>query len=184
LSSSIAAFAQTGKKNAIKTNPTSLLYSTLHLEFQHQFDPLYSLQLGTYYTYSTFNDTRLNGIGFMPEIRLCFSTETYLQGWYLAYNFKQEYHWLNSLYELNLTNQYGTSYIKSDASAKVAGTGGGISVGRQWVWSAFTIDLFAGIGYINYSRSINNGDDTSFDFSKYKGGIGVGKTGVSVGYAF
>ncbi|MFD1630118.1 DUF3575 domain-containing protein [Pseudopedobacter beijingensis] len=156
------------EKNTIKINPISALLRTGSIFYEHKLSDQTSAQLGLAYTGMKLSDTKFSGLALTPEFR-----------------FYPKQNAINGLYTAAFL-RYQDYKVKDDASGakgSYSSMGGGILLGRQWVYnSAFTLDIFFG-------PSINSGkvkaDDGSAEPEISHGIDGFGlRAGISLGFAF
>jgi hypothetical protein len=158
------------QKTAIKINLLSPVARTLNLAFERAISENGSIQLGFFYTGAKVGDTKIDGFGLTPEYRIYLSQSPAPNGFYVApflryINFKAEDKTDNS------TNQ-----------ATVTQFGGGVVVGRQWVFKErVTFDLFIGPKYQGTDVKVTAGTD-SFSGSLFNN-FGI-RGGITLGVAF
>jgi hypothetical protein len=179
-----SAFAQSEKLNAIKINPLSLIVSTVNVQYQRQYDPTHGFQIGVYFLGRSFGDTKFTGLGITPEFRWYFASESNMAGFYLGPYVRYENFSLTSTYNQTYYNNFGQYTTTTEASATLTGLGGGAVVGKQWVWGSFTLDCFAGLGFTTYGVSIKSGSESAFTLNNFGTGVGLGRTGIALGFAF
>ena len=69
----VAAAAQTAKKNAIKVNPLSTIIKTGNVSYERAIASNQSLQLGSFFSGVSLGDLNYKGFGFTPEYRYYFA---------------------------------------------------------------------------------------------------------------
>lgn len=185
--SSINLYGQDEKKNAIKTNPLSLYLGIINFEYQHNYDSTHGFLFGSYFVALEINDVKVTGFVAAPEFRWYFSTNKRMNGWYLGPYSRYERYSLTTSKSIKVYDRNGFYLYdaKNEISASLTGIGGGASIGKQWVWGGFTLDAYIGLSFYTYNIALNdNGSKERFNLNNYRTGTGIGKTGISLGYAF
>jgi hypothetical protein len=162
------AWSQTEQTNIIKVNPLSFLVTTGSAFFEHKIDNNSSLQLGLAYVGYTDLSIKYSGIAITPEYRIYFNKNA-LSGMYVAPFLRYQ--------NFKMTNDM-------NATAKYTSIGGGVLLGRQWVYrKGFVLDAFAGPNY-NAGKLSNISDAAIFN----KPGFGIDgfgiRAGLSLGFGF
>jgi hypothetical protein len=162
------AWSQTEQNNIIKVNPLSFLVGTGSAFFEHKIDNNQSWQLGLAYVGYTDLSIKYSGIAITPEYRIYYNKNA-ISGMYVAPFLRYQ--------NYKLTND-------QNATAKYTSFGGGVLLGRQWVYrNGFVLDLFAGPIY--NAGSLSSVTDAAI-FNKPGFGIdGFGiRAGLSLGFGF
>jgi hypothetical protein len=158
------------QSSAIKINLLSPVARTINLAFERAISEDGSIQVGFFYTGAKIGDTKIDGFGITPEYRIYLSQSPAPNGFYVApflryVNFKAE----------NKTDN-------STDKATVTQFGGGVVVGRQWVFKErVTFDLFIGPKYQGTDIKVTAGSD-SFSGSLFNN-FGI-RGGITLGLAF
>ncbi len=158
-------FAQ-GASNTIKINPLSALFRTGSVFYEHKVSEKASVQLGAAFTGLKIDDTRFSGFSITPEYRI------YPKG-----------NALSGLYVAPYARYQNFSVKDEEAKGSYSSIGGGLLVGRQWVYnSGFTLDLFFGPAYNAGKIKAEAGSEEP----EVKGSIdGFGiRTGILIGFGF
>jgi hypothetical protein len=162
------AWSQTEQKNILKFNPFSFLLSTGSVFYEHKIDDMSSWQLGLAYVgYADLSST-LSGIAVTPEYRMYFNKDA-ISGMYIAPFLRYQ--------NFKMTNEM-------NATAKYTSFGGGILLGRQWVYrKGFVLDAFAGPIY-NAGQLSNISDAAIFNKPGFGfDGFGI-RAGIALGFGF
>jgi len=161
------AIAQT---NAIKINLLSPVARTLNLAYEKAISDNGSFQLGFFYSGAKVSDTKISGYGITPEYRFYLSQTPAPNGFYVAPFLRYQSFKAEDKTD-NTTNK-----------ATVSQFGGGVVVGRQWVFKErVTFDMFIGPKYQNTSIDVTSGSDT-FSGSLFSN-FGI-RGGITLGIAF
>lgn len=167
----IAVPALAQPTNAIKINLISPVVRTLNLAYEHAINENSSIQLGFYYTGAKINDTKINGYGITPEYRFYLSQTPAPDGFYVAPFLRYNSFTAEDKNDNQTTNK-----------ATVSQFGGGVVVGRQWVFKErVTFDMFIGPKFQNTSVSVTQGSN-SFSGSLFNN-FGL-RGGITLGVAF
>ena len=170
-----ASFAVNAQKtseraNAFKVNLFSPLVKTGSFFYERKLNEKSTAQLGFGFTSYTPDDVSLKGIFLTPEYRFYLSGEA-MNGFYVGPYVRYQ----------NLKLEDKTP--GSEGKATLNTFGGGLVVGRQWLFSdRITLDIFAGPNYSAGDVKVKSGDD-NFDVPGTFKGFGV-RTGVTLGIAF
>ena len=162
------AWSQNEQKNIIKINPLSFFLATGSAFFEHKIDDKHSWQLGLAYVGFTSLSIKYSGFNITPEYRIYFHKDA-LSGMYVGPFLRYQ--------NYNLTNDM-------QATAKYTSFGGGVLLGRQWVYrKGFVLDAF--VGPIYNGGQLSNVSDAAI-FSKPGFGIdGLGiNGGLALGFGF
>src|SRR5882762_7411500 len=142
-----SAVAQPG--NAIKINLLSPVARTFNIAYERKVSDNGSFQLGFYYTGAKSGDLKLSGFGITPEYRFYLSQTPAPNGFYVAPFMRY------TSYDLTYNN--GTD----KASGSVTSFGGGLVVGRQWVFKErVTLDMFIGPKYQSRNAKTTSGNSS------------------------
>lgn len=165
------AFAQkpetSEEKNVIKINTLSLLVGTGSIFYERHLTDNLSGQIGVGYLNFSFSKTKFTGLILTPEVRF-YPKSNAIDGFYIGPYVRYQ--------------NYTISITEGDAS--YSNIGGGVSLGRQWVFnSGFTIDLFVGGHYGKGSIDVkDNVSEDSFNVAKFEGFRT--RFGFALGFAF
>ena len=173
---SVQAMAQSDNaqtpKNLIKVNLLSPVVRTGSFFYERILNEKSSLQLGLFYTGTSFAGTRFRGIGITPEYRFYLSESKQAPAGFFVAPFVR-------YQNLKLTDKDDTNI-----SAGYSSFGGGVCVGNQWLFkNQVSIELFGGPSFNATSFRGNNGA-TKDDF--FLGNLGYFslRFGVALGFAF
>jgi hypothetical protein len=156
------------QENAFKINVLSPIFRTLNVQYERKIKESSSLQLGFFYTGYSIGDTEFSGFGITPEYRFYLSESEAIQGVYLAPFVRYQ--------SFNLSQEI------DNAKATLTTFGGGVIIGKQWVFKEkVVLDLFIGPAYNSGSVEVKSGTD-NFDVGTFDG-FGV-RTGFCLGFAF
>jgi hypothetical protein len=163
--------------NAFKVNMFSPIVKTGSFFFEHQLNEKASLQLGVFYTGFKVVDTKFSGYGITPEYRL-YPSENAISGFYVAPFVRYQ------SFSLEVKDGYmNDDGVTEDAKATFSSFGGGIVVGRQWLFGEFiTFDMFIGPQLNGGSLKVKSGDENDFELGSFSG-FGI-RLGVTLGVAF
>lgn len=166
--------------NSIKTNPLSMIFGYFGAMYERKIGDNMSLglTLGLYSRSTGITGAEYSYSGFTinPEFRYYF--EEAIEGWYVApyitfTSISQKFVGSESIFD-PITMEYTT--IPTESKSTISVYGGGVVGGRQWIWSGFTLDVYAGIGYTGMSGDAASG---GLSFS----GI-LPAFGTAIGYSF
>ena len=166
-----AAEAQDGgKMNAFKVNIFRPIVKTGSFFYERALNEKSSAQLGVGFTSYNREGVKIKGIFFTPEYRFYLSGEA-LNGFYVGPYVRYQ--------NLKITDTEDGTEDKATLST----FGGGVVVGRQWLFSDIvTLDIFAGP---NYNSGKVKYDDGSGDTEIPGSFEGFGaRFGVTLGIAF
>jgi len=165
--------------NSIKTNPLSMIFGVFGAQYERKIGDNMSLGLTLgFYSRSTGAlgmEYNYSGFTINPEFRYYF--EEAIEGWYISpyitfTSITQEYTFTHTTYDIN-----GNATETTDkTSTTLSIYGGGAVGGRQWIWGGFTLDVYAGIGYMTVSGDVASGGLT------LSGALPV--FGTAIGYSF
>jgi hypothetical protein len=170
VSAAVAGYAQTGgKANAFKVNLFSPLVKTGSFFYERAINDKSSAQLGVGFTAYNREDIKVSGIFFTPEYRFYLSGQS-LNGFYVGPFVRYQ--------NLKVTDNTDGSGDKATLST----FGGGVLVGRQWLFSnIITLDLFAGPSYNSGKVKVTSGSNV--DVPGTFQGFGA-RAGLTLGVAF
>ena len=162
------ARSQTEQKDIIKFNPLSFFLSTGSVFYEHKTDNMHSWQLGLAYVGYADLSSKFSGIAVTPEYRIYFNNNA-ISGMYVAPFLRYQ--------NFKMTNEM-------NATAKYTSFGGGVLLGRQWVYrKGFVLDAFAGPIY-NAGKLSNISDAAIFNKPGFGfDGFGI-RAGLSLGFGF
>lgn len=151
--------------NTIKINPLSALLKVGSMFYERKVADNSTLQLGVAYIGMNIESTKYSGVAITPEYRH-----------YLAKNATDGGYIGPFLKYLNYTVDAGTD------KGSYASFGGGVLVGRQWVFnSGFTLDLFFGPSFNSGKYKVETGIQPFL--SGADDGFGL-RTGIALGVGF
>jgi hypothetical protein len=167
----IAVNAQDGgKKNAFKVNIFSPIVKTGSFFYERAINEKSSAQLGFGFTAYNRSDVKVSGLFFTPEYRFYLSNEA-LNGFYVGPYLRYQNLKVEDKSDPNTTSK-----------ATLSTYGGGVVVGRQWLFSdIITLDIFAGPNYNSGKVKVTQGTDPDVPGSFE--GFGA-RFGVTLGVAF
>jgi hypothetical protein len=165
-----ATVAAAQPKTAIKVNLLSPVARTFNVAFERAISENGSLQLGFYYTGVKTGGVKLSGFGITPEYRVYLSQSPAPNGFYVA-PFVRYY-------------SYDLSSDDTADKATLSSFGGGVVVGRQWVFKErVTFDMFIGPKYQTRDLKVTAGSDSEkFDLN-FLNPFGI-RGGITLGVAF
>ena|ERR1041385_1829410 len=156
--------------NAIKINLLSPVARTFNIAYEKAINESGSFQLGFFYSGAKISDTKISGFGITPEYRFYLSQTPAPNGFYVAPFLRYN----------SFTAQDNSNNTVNKAT--VTQFGGGVVVGRQWVFKErVTFDMFIGPKYQNTSTKVTSGTD-SFSGSLFNS-FGI-RGGITLGIAF
>jgi hypothetical protein len=170
-------FAQSEKKNIIKTNILSPLLRTFHLNYERAFTEKISGQLGFLY-FAGFNqgDTRFNGFGVTPEVRF-YPGGKALTGFFLGLSPRYQ----SLKLEIDYNDVNGNN---ATDKATLSSIGAGLVLGGQWIFGDIvSLEVLGGPSFNAGSLKVESGSSED----RFDTGIGQGfgfRFGVTVGIAF
>jgi hypothetical protein len=162
--------AQAQKQNVFKLNIFSPIVKSGSFFFERALNAKSSAQLGIGFTAYNKSDVKITGIFLTPEYRFYLSANDEApQGFYVGPYVRYQ----------NLKIEDKTSTDK----ATLTTFGGGLSVGRQWIFSnIFSLDIFAGPNYNSGTVKYDDGSGNIEIPGSFKG-FGA-RVGVTIGVAF
>ena len=157
------------EKNVIKVNSLALILATGSIFYEREISDLTSAQLGVGFFNYKLGDTKFTGLFLTPEFRL-YVKKNAIDGFYVSpylryqnYNFEDK---------TDLETNKGT----------LTTFGGGVAVGRQWIFTkGFVIDFFFGGHYSGSSIKTTAGTEPT-DINKLEGFRT--RVGLCLGFAF
>jgi len=168
---SVKIYAQSEERFAIKINPLSVFLSTGSMFFEGKLNNNSSLQMGVAYTGLELGDFKYNGIILTPEFRF-YAKQRSISGFYIAPYLRFQ--------NFNITLEDPTSNTEMNYKSY----GGGVLLGRQWVYSSgFVFDLFAGPSYNDGDITYKSGSSKDDDFAFGLKGSGI-RVGIAIGFGF
>lgn len=160
-------------KNAIKFNIFSPVVRTGSFFYERILSESSSLNFGFLFTKASVGDTDFKGWAFTPEYRFYLGETAAPHGFYVAPYLRYQ--------SFTLTDE--DSYEMEYSKAEMTGFGGGLLVGRQWLFKErVTFDLFIGPSYTKADMKVKSGDENDFETGSWDG-FGV-RAGVTLGIAF
>lgn len=176
LATAASALAQS---NVVKVNIFSPLVKTGSFFYEHKLNDNSTLQLGALFTSWKTDGTKVSGFAFTPEYRFYLSEKsTAPEGFYVGPFLRYQ--------KLKLEDSYSSgSGFTSTSEASLSTFGGGLLVGRQWIFKErFSLDVFLGPSYNGgtVKAKSNTMPEESFDPGPFDG-FGV-RAGVTFGLAF
>jgi hypothetical protein len=161
-------------KTAVKINLLSPIARTFNIALERAITEDGSLQIGFYYSGYKFpgdGGVKMSGFGITPEYRWYLSETPAPNGFYVAPFIRYA--------SLTLSTDDG-----SNDEATMTTFGGGLVVGRQWVFKErVTLDLFIGPKYQTRDLKVKSGSDSEkFDLNFFNP-FGI-RGGVTLGIAF
>jgi hypothetical protein len=170
----VSANAQDGKQNAFKANLFSPIVKTGSFFYERALNEKSSAQLGFGFTAYNRDNVKVSGIFITPEYRFYLSNEA-LNGFYVGPYVRYQ----NLKVEDKTDDGSGST---ETSKATLSTFGGGVVVGRQWMFGDIvTLDIFAGPNYNSGKVKVTSGDDV--DVPGTFEGFGV-RFGVTLGIAF
>lgn len=165
-----ANVAMAQPKTAIKINLLSPVARTFNIALERAISENGSIQLGFYYTAAKVEDIKLSGFGITPEYRIYLSQTPAPNGFYVAPFIRYT---SNTLSAEDTTDE-----------ATLTTFGGGVVVGRQWVFKErVTFDLFIGPKYQSRDLKVKSGTDSGqFELNAFNP-FGI-RGGITLGIAF
>ncbi|MCB2378383.1 DUF3575 domain-containing protein [Hymenobacter sp. BT635] len=178
--SSSSALAQS---NVVKVNIISPLVKTGSFFFEHKLNDNSSVQLGALVTSWKIEDTRFSGFAITPEYRFYLSEKNPApNGFYVGPFLRYQNLTVTDKFTYGDTNG---SMQTEEVEAKLNTIGGGVVVGRQWIFKErFALDIFLGPSYNTGDLKVQTTgtDPETFDADTFLG-FGI-RTGITFGIAF
>jgi len=171
--------AQDNKNNIVKFSLTNLIWATPTLFYERTVGSKTSLQIGGYYSMTTYDGTHRRGIGVMPEFRFYPGKKGASRGFYLAPFLKYQNY---DLYKDQIESGIPVRY-----EANSTGMGGGLLLGGQFlIGNLVVLDLYLGPSVVSWNTDYK--DDASADIYTWAdcdtGTSLLVRTGISIGVAF
>lgn len=173
VSSALTVNIVQAQSNAIKINILSPLVKTLNLSFEHALSESSSFQIGFFYTGASIADLKYTGFGITPEYRFYLSESPAPKGVYLAPFIRYQ------------SVKLEDTSSSSTGSATLSAIGGGLVVGKQWIFKErITLDIFLGPSFNSGKVKVEDGTSNQFeDVNAGFDGFGL-RTGITLGVAF
>jgi len=171
-------FAQSEKKNIIKTNVLSPVVKSFHLNYERAFTEKVSGQLGfMYFAGVKLGDTKLEGFAITPEVRL-YPKGTALEGFFIGLSPRYQSYTL----KLETTDVNGNATVDK---ATLSAFGAGLVLGGQWIFGDIvSLEVYGGPSFNSGTVKVESGSSSEDNFNT---GIGNGfgfRYGVTIGVAF
>lgn len=172
ISATLLHAQESGKSNAFKINIFSPIVKTGFFFYERKLNEKSSAQLGVGFTSFGNDELKISGLFFTPEYRFALSGES-MNGFYIGPFLRYQ----------NLKLEEKISDQGNPSKATLSTIGGGVVVGRQWMFKDIvTLDIFLGPSYNSGKLKVTAGDDVE-DVPGAFNGFGV-RTGVTLGIAF
>ncbi|RYY82563.1 MAG: DUF3575 domain-containing protein [Chitinophagaceae bacterium] len=171
----VAFGAQAQKSNAIKANIFSPLVKSGSFFYERKISENKTAQIGVGFTsWGKADETKLSGIFITPEFRFYLSGEA-MNGFYVGPFLRYQ--------NLKVVDKEAVAYGGTEDKATLNTFGGGVVIGRQWVFgNIVTFDIFGGpsynVGKLKFEDG--NGDAT---IPGAVNGFGA-RVGITLGIAF
>lgn len=163
-----SAWSQSEERNVIKANPLSALVGTGSVFYEHKIDDKHSWQLGVAYLGLRIDNTHFSGLAITPEYRIYIKKRA-LSGVYVG---------------PYLRYQSYTVKTSDNDKGNYTSFGGGVLMGRQWVYkSGFVLDIFAGPAYNSGRIKSTSGSGTIDEPGSGIDGFGL-RIGMALGFGF
>ncbi|MFD2513956.1 DUF3575 domain-containing protein [Pontibacter locisalis] len=179
----MAMGAAQAQNSVFKINVLSPVVRTGSVFYEQAISQDKSLQLGLFYTGFRVDETKFRGYGITPEYRQYLSTgKTAPEGFYVAPFLR--FQSLNlEVDESDWYDEETGEYQDIKAKASLNTVGGGLLIGRQWIFKErFVLDTFFGPSYNAGSVKVESGEEDMFN-AEALAGFGI-RTGVSFGIRF
>ena len=172
LAAALSSSAQE-KQNVIKVNLFSPIVKTGSFFFERAISEKSSAQIGIGFTAFNRDEIKLNGIFITPEYRFYLSeSEAAPVGFYVGPYLRYQ----------NLKIE--TTDSEPADKATLSTFGGGVVVGRQWIFSDIVaLDIFLGPNYNSGKVKVTSGSNVEDEIPGAINGFGV-RAGVTLGIAF
>jgi Protein of unknown function (DUF3575) len=189
LAATVAAASTTSalaQNTVVKVNILSPVVKTGSFFYERKLTDNSSLQLGGLFTNWGAGDDRISGFAITPEYRFYLSERSVApEGFYVGPFLRYQNLTLKSSYEdVSFDSNGNPSYFTRSDKASLNTFGGGVVVGRQWIFKErFALDLFLGPSYNagKVTTETSSGTD-SFDAGPFDG-FGI-RAGITFGLAF
>jgi len=192
----LMAASTQAQNNVVKVDIFQPIMNTAALSYEHKLTEASSFQIGLSITSNYKEDgsfsgfysgggRETSGFGIIPEYRFYLSERhPALEGFYVGPFLRFQHLSQEGQYEQFDPNT-GTSTVRSSA-AKLNAFGGGIVVGRHWIFKQrFSLDALLGPSYMVSSVSSADPNITRSDFLGFYDDINYGIRGaVTFGFAF
>ncbi|MBC8109717.1 MAG: DUF3575 domain-containing protein [Verrucomicrobia bacterium] len=162
----VGSFQVKAQDNTVKFNLFSIIVRTGSFFYERKINDNSSAQLGFFYTGATVSDVKFRGFGITPEYRY-YPSGNAMNGFYVAPYLRYQ----------NLKIEQ-----TADDKATLSSFGGGLLVGRQWIFNEkIALDIFAGPNYNAGNVKVTSGsvDEVAGGFD----GFGV-RLGLALGIGF
>ena len=171
----LASSTAQAQSSVIKVNLLSPIVRTGSVFYERSIAADKSLQLGGFYTGFSVEETKFKGYGITPEFRKYFSTgKEAPEGFYVAPFARFQ------SFKLELDSEEAST---PEGKATFNTIGGGVLVGRQWVFSnRIVLDAFLGPSYNTGNVKVTSGDAEDFETGAFSG-FGI-RTGLALGIKF
>ncbi len=157
------------EKNVLKVNALALILTTGSIFYERKLADATSAQLGVGFLSYKIEDAKFHGLILTPEVRL-YVKKNAIDGFYAAPYFRFQ--------DFGFENTSGTETSKGSLTTY----GGGLAVGRQWIFKkGLAIDFFFGGHYSGSNIKLTSGTDTP-DIAKFEGFRM--RVGFCLGFAF
>lgn len=155
-------------KNVVKVNMLSLAVATGSVFYERKLSDALSGQLGVAYLGFKSSGSKFSGLILTPEVRF-YPKKNAIDGVYLAPYLRYQ--------------KFSLSNDASSSEGSMNSFGGGVCLGRQWIWdSGFTMDLFFGGHYGSANLKVETGSETDLDVDLFDG-FKV-RMGLALGFSF
>ncbi len=170
----ISANAQYGntRYNNFKTNIFTPLIKTGSFFYERKLHERASMQLGVGFTAFNAEGVKINGLFITPEYRYFLSNaKDALEGFYIGPFVRYQ--------NLKISEE------GNDSKATLSTFGGGLAIGRQWIFrDLISLDAFLGPGYNSGKVKVTDGSSDDFDdVPSSFNGFGL-RVGLSIGITF
>ncbi len=171
LAAAVSGNAQ-GKQNVIKVNLISPIVKSGSFFYERALSEKSSAQIGVGFTAYNRDAVKINGVFFTPEYRFYLSeSEAAPVGFYVGPYLRYQ--------NLKIESTESEPVDKATLST----IGGGVVVGRQWIFSdVVSLDIFLGPNYNSGKVKVTSGSEVE-DIPGSINGFGV-RTGITLGLAF
>lgn len=170
--------AAQAQSNVFKVNILSPVVRTGSVFYERTISEDKSVQLGVFYTGFSVGETKFSGFGITPEFRKYLSSSNEApEGFYLAPFLRLQ------SFKLKVEDSEFSEGGDS-GEANLLTFGGGLLIGRQWVFAdRFVLDTFLGPSYNAGSvKAKDNSSEENFETGAFSG-FGI-RTGLALGIKF
>ena len=183
----LAAGTASAQNNVVKVNILSPIVKTGSFFFEHKLSASSSAQLGGLFTSWSIADTKVSGFAVTPEYRFYLSSsKEAMEGFYVGPFVRYQNLTLSSENTYTSFDSNGDpTTTTSKAEASLNTFGGGVVVGRQWIFKErFSLDTFLGPSYNAGTAKAkdSSSSNATFDSGSFSG-FGI-RTGITFGIAF